>query len=154
MATPLIRTPLEIAELKLLDIDRGIKDLKEKFESKQSERIISNHVWMQDYMEKAVKQHIPPFRELIMRVRDGHLGNFNSTTNFDIIARHSDEIGKLIDSIILMYKMRASFFDIKLKWQYSIPKINENLMHLKNRFGIMKGQLSRKQFEYEEERWF
>ena len=154
MATPIIKTPLETAELRLIEIDRGIRDLKEKFENKQSERIISNHVWMQDYIERIVKQHIPPFKEAVMKTRGGHLGNFNSTTNFDLLARHCDEIGKIIDGIILMYKMRAGYFDIKIKWQYAVPKINENLMHLKNRFGVVKGQLSRKHFEYEEDRLF
>ncbi len=154
MATPIIKTPMETAELLIFEIDRAVKDIKEKFENKQSDRVISNHIWMEGYISKIIKEKMPPFRDAVMKARSGHLGNFSSATNFDIIIRHCIEIEKLFDNIILMYKMRTTPYDIKLRWQYSVPKINENMMHLKNRFGILKGQLSRKQFEYEEESWF
>lgn len=148
-------TLLEDAELLLAQIERGLQDIKLKFESKQSERIISNHVWMSDYIDKSVKKHIAPLKDLLMKLRGSSMGDFKTSTNFDVAARYCSEIERTLESLLFLYRTRASITDLKLKWQYSLQPIMENFNHLKNRFAIIKGQLGRKRFEYEEEEsWF
>ena len=146
--------PLEDAELLLINIERGIKDLKIKYESKQSERLLSNHILMNDFINNNVKTHIKPLKDLLLKIRENHVGDFKSSTNFDVAVKYCNEIEKVLNSIMVMYRMRDNLVDIKLKWQYNLPKMMDDLVHLKNRFGIIKGQLTKKAFEYEEESWF
>lgn len=148
-------TALEDAELLLIKIEKGIQDLKLKFDSKQSERLISNHVWMADYIENSIKRHTNPLKDLLMKLKGSSMGDFKSSTNFDVAVKYCTEIEKTIDGILFLYKTRAGIIDLKLKWQYNLPAITESFNHLKNRFMIIKGQITRKRFEYEEEEnWF
>jgi len=147
-------TPLEDAEVLLVSIDKGIKELKNKYESKQSERVLSNHVWMIDYIENNVKKYVAPLIESLNKLKTYNVGDFQSTTNFDITIKYSTEIDKILNEILFLYKARENYIDVKLKWQYNLPKLMENIQHLKNRFAIIKGQITRKRFEYEEESWF
>ncbi len=144
-------TLLEDAEFILANVERGLKDIKDKYEGKQSERIIANHVWMIEQIEDKLKKHVTPLRDLLIKLKSNYLGDFNSATNFDIAAGYCNEINKILNDLLLLYKMRAGYVDIKLKWQYNMPKLTENVNHLRHRFSIIKGQITRKRFEYEEE---
>src|SRR3989338_10864595 len=137
-------TPLEDAEVLLVSIDKGIKELKNKYESKQSERVLSNHVWMIDYIENNVKKYVAPLIESLNKLKTYNVGDFQSTTNFDITIKYSTEIDKILNEILFLYKARENYIDVKLKWQYNLPKLMENIQHLKNRFAIIKGQITRK----------
>ncbi len=147
-------TPLDDAELLLLNVEREIKELKDMYESKQSERTISNHVWMTDKIENNVKKHVLFLIEAVSKIRENHVGDFKTSTNFDLALRYCNDINKILNDMITMYKMRFGYMDIKLKLQYAMPQLSQNLTHLRNRFGIIKGQITRKRFEYEEDSWF
>src|SRR3989344_9221661 len=110
-------TVLEDTELLLIQLEKGLLDLKEKFGSKQSERIISNHVWMADYINRSVKTHLNPLKELLMKLKGSHMGDFKSSTNFDVAVRYCSEIDKSIESLLFLYRTRAGIVDLKLKWQ-------------------------------------
>ncbi len=147
-------TILDEAELLLLNVERGFKELKDMYEGKQTERTISNHTWMTDKIENNTKKHLLFLIETVTKIKENHIGDFKTSTNFDFALRYCNDMNKILNEIITLYKMRVSYMDIKLKWQYAMPQLSQNLTHLRNRFGIIKGQISRKKFEYEEDSWF
>lgn len=146
-------TLLEDAGILIISIENGIKNMKSMYNSKQSERWISNHVWVIDQVEEKIKKHIPPLKDLFVKLKQNHLGDFKSSTNFDICIKHCNDVEKILNDITVLYKMRVNNQDLKMKWQYALPQLQDNLDHLTNRFNIIKGQISRKGFEYEES-WF
>lgn len=147
-------TLLEDTGILIASVERGIRDVKSMYEGKQNDRLLSNHVWMQDQIENKAKKHIPQLKDFLIKLKQSHMGDFRSSTNFDICIKHCNDIEKMLNDIITLYKMRIDYLDIKMKWQYALPQLFDNLNHLSNRFSIIKGQISRKGFEYQEESWF
>ena len=141
---------LDDAESFLVSVESSIKDLKEKYDSKQSERLLASHVWMSDHLERNVKGKVISLKDALSVIKDKHVGDFKSTTQFDAVIAHCNDIINLLDSINTMYKIRAGIVDIRLKWQYNMPQILERTKSMRNRLNIIRGQISRKQFEYEE----
>lgn len=142
---------LDDAESFLVAVEGCIRDLKEKYDSKQSERLLSSHVWMSGYLENQVKSRVVSLKDALSVIKDKHVGDFKSSTQFDTVIAQCNEIIKLLDGISTMYKIRANFVDIKLKFQYNLPQILEKVKSMRNRFNIIRGQITRKKFEYEQE---
>ncbi|MBI2148955.1 hypothetical protein HYU23_04695 [Candidatus Woesearchaeota archaeon] len=144
---------LEETENFLVSVENLVKDLKEKQESKSNERLLSSHVWLSDYIDNQIKTKVMPLKDALTTLKDKHVGDFKSNTQFDATITFCNDIIKLLNEINSLNKIRASYIDVKLKWQYNIPQIVDKVKHLRNRFNIIKGQLSKKVFEYEEEDW-
>ena len=144
---------LDDSEKGLIEVESGFEDIKNKNQSKQNERLLSSHVWMSDYLEQ-YKKKVSNFRNSLDFVKKGHVGDFKSATQFDAVLKMSDEVSGILDDIIKTYKMQATLTDLKLKWYYTLPTLAEKIKSMRNRFNIIKGQITRKKFEYEEESWF
>ncbi len=147
---------LDDADIYLIDVENIIRDLKSKYDSKQSERLISSHVWMSDHIDRQVKPKVLSFKDALTTIKDRHVGDFKSTTQFDTVITFCNDLLRLLDNVNTMYKMRANYIDIKLKWQYNLPQMLDKIQHMRNRFNIIKGQITqKKKFEYEEDNsWF
>ena len=146
-------TSLEDADGYLVRVENVVKELKDKYDSKTSERVLSSHVWMGDFLEQC-KKKVQNFKDSVTTLRDGHVGEFKSATQFDTLITMSDEMNKFFNDVLVIYKMRSSFIDIRMKLSYSLPQLQDKVKSMRNRFNIIKGQLSKKQFEYEEDSWF
>ena len=144
---------LEDTDNFLAGVENLVKDIRNKYESKQNERVISSHVWMSDYIDQAIKNKVMPLKDSLTTLKDRHVGDFKSTTQFDAIINFCSDIIKILNEVNTLYKMRANLVDLKLKWQYALPQIEDKVKHMRNRFNIIKSQLSKKVFEYEEEDW-
>ncbi|MBS3152017.1 hypothetical protein J4230_01260 [Candidatus Woesearchaeota archaeon] len=146
---------LDDAEGFLVGVENTVKELGEKYNSKQSERVLSSHVWMSDYIDGMVKNKVNRLRDALTTLKDKHVGEFRSVTQFDAIITFCNDISKLLNDINTLYRMRSNYVDIKLKFQYNLPQIEDKIKHMRNRFNIIKGQLTKKTFEYEEDTdWF
>ncbi len=142
---------LEEADNFLVGVENLYTDLKDKYSSKTNERVLSSHVWMIDYISNAINKKVTPLKDSLSMLRDQHVGDFKSSTQFDALLKFCDEINKILNDINQLYKMRSNVVDIKLKFQYALPQIQDKLKHMRNRFNIIKSQLSKKQFELEED---
>lgn len=136
-------TPMETAESHLIELEKQLLDLKQQSESKQSERILSNHGWMTTIFEERIMPRAKDLKESLAKVRNSYSGGFKVTTQFDAPVSHCDEIVKLLNEILYLYKIRASPSDIKMRFQNSMPKLIANMNSLRNRFYIIKGNVSR-----------
>ncbi len=146
-------TSLEDADGYLIKIENVVRELKDKYDSKTSERVLSSHIWMGDFLEQC-KKKVQNFKDSISLLKNSHVGEFKSATQFDTLLTLSNETIKCFNDLLVIYKMRASFIDIKMKLCYSLPQLQDKVKSMRNRFNIIKGQLSKKQFEYEEDSWF
>jgi len=145
---------LEDAELYLADVERSIADLKYKYDGKQNERVLSAHVWMTDQITQYIHK-VTLLRDSVTTIKDKHVGDFKSSTQFDGVLNYCNNLVKLLNELNFLYKTRANFVDIRMKLSYSLPQLSENIKHIRNRFNIIKGQVSKKPFEYEErDSWF
>ena len=138
-----MQTLLETAELKIIELERQILEIKQQNESKQSERILSNHGWMTTIFEERIMPRTKELKEALLKVKQAYSGEFKITTQFDVPILHCEELTKLLNEILYLYKIRASSTDLKLRFQNSLPKIVSNMASLKNRFYIIKGNVSR-----------
>jgi len=145
---------LEDAEVYLNAVENSIGEIRQKYDSKQAERVLSSPVWMSDFLEGIIKNKINSLKEALSSVRDHHVGDFKSTTQFDAVITMCSDLGKLLSDINTLYKMRSNYVDIRLKIQYSLPQMEEKMKSMRNRFNIIKGQLTKKGYEPEEDEWW
>ena len=140
---------LEDADAYLAAVENYIADVKLKLDSKQSVRLVSNHVWMQDYIEKAIINKLMPLKDSLVSFRSAHMGSFKSPTQLDAVLKLTDEITELLKDINHQYRIRSNYIDIKMKWGYSYPQMLEKVKSMRNRFNIIKSQMSKKGYEPE-----
>ncbi len=145
---------LDETEGYLREVENAVRNLKEKYTSKQNERVLSSHVWMSDYVSGIIKDQVNPLKDSLTSVKDSYVGDFKSSTQFDAVIAFCTDVNKLLNEINTQYKMRSNLVDIKLKFQYNLPQIEEKVKHMRNRFNIIKGQLSKKGYEPEEDSWW
>ncbi len=145
------QTPLQEAENLLLLLEQELKNLNQQYESKQAERIISNHVWMGSVFEERILPKLKSLRERLVKIKTSYVGSFKTATQFDTTISHCDQINKELSEILYLYKIRANPLDIKMKMQYTMPQIMLNMNSLRNRFYIVKGNVTRGR--QEEEDW-
>ena len=138
-----METPLELAESQLIDLEKELNNLKLQSESKQAERILSNHGWMTIVFEEKLIPKSKNFKDSLVKIKNSYGNSFKMTTQFDAPLAHCDEIHKLLNELLYLYKIRANSIDLKLKFNNNIPKIMNNFNSLRNRFYIVKGNVSR-----------
>ena len=142
---------LEDADNFLVGVENLVKEFKDKLDSKQQERVISSHVWMQDYLEQQIKNKVMPLKDALTTLKQQHVGDFKSSTQFDAVINYCTDIIKLLNEINSLYKMRANYIDLRMKWQFHLPQMTDKVKHMRNRFNIIKGQLSKKGYEPDED---
>lgn len=145
---------LDETENFLVDVEHTINVLKEKCTNKQNDRVLSSHVWMSDYIEGIIKDQVNPLKEALTSVKNSYVGDFKSATQFDAVIAFCNDINKLLNDINTQYKMRSNLVDLKLKFQYNMPQIEDKVKHMRNRFNIIRGQLSKKGYEHQEDNWW
>lgn len=144
---------LEETESFLVNVENAIKELKQRYEGKQSERVLSSHVWMIDYLDQIIKYKVTPLRDALTSVKKAHVGDFKSATQCDAVIGFCNDIIKLLNDLNNMYKARMAYVDIRLKFQYTLPQLIDKLQHLRNRFNIIKGQINNAKVEINDD-WF
>lgn len=132
---------LKDAENYLVEMENSFVSLKDKFGSKQGDRLLLSHVWMGDYLDQQIAK-VQPFSDSVATLRDRHVGDFKSSTQFDTLISHCDEITKLLNGIANVHKMKLGITDVKLRWNYNLRSLAEKIKSTRNRFNIIKGQLT------------
>ncbi len=148
-------------QTKLQDIDSLLRDLESEFsnlrlyyEGKQSDRVFSNNIWVLDKLERTLLAKAKPLQESFKEIKAIHNPEALPSLQFDSPITHTTNIIKLLQELQQVYKMYAPFGDIKMKLGYNMPKLNQEISHLRNRFMILKGNLTRqKKFDEEESFW-
>ncbi len=132
------------AELYLLKLETEIKNFKSDYESKTFERVFSNHVWMTTKIEDKLLNRTKQLKEKLVDIKDYYSNQFlKSILQFDAPINHCNEILNAINEILIIYKMRANLMDIKLRISHNLPIMFNNMIHLRNRFYILKGNVNR-----------
>ncbi len=145
------QTPLQTAESLIVSFEQELNNLNQQYGSKQAERIISNHVWMTSVFEEKILPKLNNLKEVLTKIRNEYAGDFKTTTQFDMPVKHCDELHKALSDLLYLYKIRASPIDIKIKMQHTMPLVMNNMSSLKNRFFIVKGNITRgKQIDEED----
>ncbi|MEK6947814.1 MAG: hypothetical protein AABX19_01080 [Nanoarchaeota archaeon] len=143
---------LEDMESHLNNIESFVSDIKYKVQSKQSERVLSSHVWMSDMIEKTITKSVKPFIDSIKEFKSEYEKAVGPTVQFDFIVKHSNELNKHLSNLNSSYKNKLPFSQISPQLNQSIPEISANLTSLRNRFNILKGNMKR--FKSEDESLF
>ena len=138
-----MQTPIAEAELKILALEAELKILRSNYESKQADRIMTNYSWMSSVLEERVISRLKVLKELLDKIRQEYYTQFKVTKQFDAPVYHCSELYKLLSEILYLYKIRANPTDLSLKLNHNMPRINENMASLKNRFIILKNNLNR-----------
>jgi len=138
-----MQTPTSDAELKLLAIESELKLFKLNYESKQADRLMSNYTWISNVLEEKILLRLKTLKEMLEKIKSEYIVDYKMTKQFDAPIYHCIELYKLVNEIFQLYKTRASFTDLSLKLHHNMPKINDNMSSLKNRFYILKNNLNR-----------
>lgn len=146
---------IDEVESHLGSIELFINDLKNKHDSKQSERVLSNNIWMSDMMDRTINKNIIPLSSSIKDLRVEYEKRIGSASQFDFALKHCTEVHKLMSNLHSSYKQGLGVLDIKLKLHYTLPELSSNLNSLRNRVNILKGNIARiKSLEDEDRRLF
>ncbi|HIH25840.1 hypothetical protein J4476_04900 [Candidatus Woesearchaeota archaeon] len=145
-------TKIDDMEFHLDKIESFVNDIKYKLQSKQSERVLSSHVWMSDSIEKTINNSVKPFMDSIKDFKSEYEQAVGPTVQFDFIIKHSNELNKHLNNLNSSYKNKLPFSQISPQLNQSIPEISSNLNSLRNRFNILKGNMKR--FKLEDESLF
>ena len=149
-----MQTKLQDTEELLRALELEFINIKAYYESKQSDRVFSNNIWVLDKLERNLLAKSKPLVENLREIKSVHNPDNLPSLQFDGPIGHASNIVKLLQELQQIYKMYAPFGDIKMKLGYNMPKLNEEIAHLRNRFMILKGNLTRqKRFDEEESLW-
>ena len=147
-----IMTKIDDMEIHLSNIESFVNDIKFKVQSKQSERVLSSHVWMSDMIEKTLNKSVKPFIDSIKDLKLEYEQAVGPTVQFDFIVKQSNELNKHLSNINSSYKNKLPFSQISPQLNQTIPDISYNLTSLRNRFNILKGNMKR--FKTDEDSFF
>jgi len=134
----------------LLDIEEMIRKLEDEFrnikvyyDGKQADRVFSNKIWVMDKLDSGLIKKAKPLQDSLKQIRLMHNPQGLPSLQFDAPIAHARNFLKLAEEIYQLYKLDSHYSDIKLKLGFAMPKLNEEIQHLRNRFMIMKGNLTR-----------
>ena len=133
---------LENTEEYLVDVERGIEELKKCCDARQNERFLSNHVWMTDFLERKLVSKLTLLKDALKLLKTQNATEFKSETQFDAMKMLCDELAKIFDELAQAYRMRLGYSDVSLKIKHNLPKMQEKIKSFRNRFTIVKNQIN------------
>ncbi len=129
-------------------LEANIKDLQQRVEGKQRDRLLVSHVWMQDMLEKRVKGELKTLHtELELLKKQGVDSSMEN--NVVMSSKYCVELAKAFQRLIEAHKEQKSIAYIEADWNQTLPVILDRFSHLKNRVSILKGLSQKKQDEDE-----
>ena len=119
--------------LKEFDIDLG---------SKTSSRLLTSSIWMQDKLEMKLNNQLKPLLDALIRLK-AEPNDSGIENNLNTSIKHSKELLRTMEDLLMTYKQAAGITDMKIKWAHSLQKMKQDTTHLRNRVNIIKGMKSR-----------
>lgn len=136
----------------LKDFEFLVKDIIQKFEGKQAARVLSNTVWMTDFIENKAKKQLAVMSRVLSEIEM----NSKDTTvqnNAMISKGHVKEMERAFDSILEVYNNEYDFPQVDAAWRTAIPTITEKAKSLRHRIDIITNTSVGKK-RIEEEDWY
>jgi len=134
----------------ILDTEEMLRKLEAEFNNiigyykgKQADRVFSNRIWVMDKLESNLLKKAKPLHDSLKKIKSIHNPQGLPSIQFDAPISHAGNFIKMTEELYQMYKMDSSYPDIKLKLKFTIPQLNQEIQHLRNRFMIIKGNLTR-----------
>lgn len=130
----------------------SMRDLIQKYNGKQSQRLFSSTVWMVDHLEGQIKNELGSIKNELEVLKTGS-DNATIQNNAVISMQHANEIEVILKTIILSYKDDAVLQNINSVWASNIPAIGEKLKSMRHRVDIIKNTFVSKK-RIEDEDWY
>jgi len=144
--------PIEEADQLLKEFEFSIRDLTQKYEGKQSQRLFTSTVWIVDHLESKVKSQLNQVKKEMDALKNTS-ENATIQNNAGISLQHVQEIECGINEILFPYKNNYEIGQIDQAWAKSLPAINEKLKSLRHRIDIIKNTFVTKK-KIEDEDWY
>lgn len=122
--------------------DATLKEFDLDLQSKSSSRLLTSTVWIQDKLENRLNRQLKPLLTSLDRLRS-EARDSGIESNLTMSIKHTQQLIKLTEDLLMTYRQAASITDMKIKWAHNLQKMKEEYTHLKNRFTIIKGMKER-----------
>ena len=131
MSLPEIESHLTFFETTLKEFDLDLQ-------SKSSNRVLTNSVWMQEKIQSKLDKQLKPLLLALERLQ-GSTKDSGIENNIQTSIKHTKELIKHLEDVLMTYRQAAGITDMKIKWAHSLEKMKEHAQHLRNRTNIIKG---------------
>lgn len=136
----------------LKSFEFSIRDLTQKYDSKQAMRLFASNVWVIDHLESKVKKELGPIKKELENLKTTS-ENVTIQNNAAISIQHIQDIERYVEELLFPYKNNYDFSQIDSAWGKSLPSINEKLKSLRHRVDIIKNTFVTKK-KIQDEDWY